>query len=163
RIFVGQGVTASGQDDTVAIAPFADHSMSPEAAFVKGENDLPLARVGNCVRANSEQIAGIDRRNHAAAARDKANFAEFAEDFAGEIKLHGVTSGGWGGRGGGHGGWPGGHESLRLKRHWPWVAESLPQARAMVSNTFSCLNSGLASRRFFPGQGVSWRPSGAFN
>ena len=76
--------------------------MGPEAAFAKSENDLALARVGDSMRANGEEIARIDRRDHAAAARNEAHFAEFAQDFAGKIELHGVSSGGLGGRGGGH-------------------------------------------------------------
>ena len=91
--------------------------MGPEAAFAQAENDLAVAGIGDVVRVHGQQIAGINRRNHAAATSDEADFAEFAQDFAGQIKLNGMARGGGGGCGGSHGDWPDGHESLRLKRH----------------------------------------------
>ena len=36
RILLCEGIAASGQDDAVAITPFANDAMGPEAAFAQG-------------------------------------------------------------------------------------------------------------------------------
>ena len=85
-IFFGEGVATRGESDAIALGPFARDTMDERSAAEKKENNFAAARVGGCVGADGKKIAGIDRRNHAAAVRDETNFAETVKDFGGEVE-----------------------------------------------------------------------------
>jgi hypothetical protein len=93
RIFFGERVAARGEDDAIAFGPFAHDTMNERAATEKKENNFTAARFGCGIGANGQEIAGINRRDHAAAVSDEADFAETMEDFGGEVEA-GVVSGG---------------------------------------------------------------------
>ena len=107
--------------------------MNEEPTAEQKENDLAAARIGGRFRAHREQVARINRGNHAAAVRDQAHLAETVQHLSGKIeagfllRLQSVSVNERARQ-----------EFLRLKRHCACVGESLPQARAIVSNTFSC-------------------------
>ncbi len=86
RIFFGERVAARGEDDAIALGPFAHDAMNERAAAEKEENNFAAARFGCGIGADGKEIAGIDRRDHAAAVRDEADFAETMEDFGGEVE-----------------------------------------------------------------------------
>jgi hypothetical protein len=90
-IFFWESVAAGGEDDAIALWPFAHDAMDERAATEEEENNIAAAGVGCGVGADGEEIAGIDRGNHAAAASDEADFAETMEDFGGEVEA-GVVS-----------------------------------------------------------------------
>jgi hypothetical protein len=86
RIFFGERVAARGEDDAIALWPFAHNAMNERAAAEKEKNNFAAARFGCGIGTDSEEIAGIDRRDHAAAVCDEADFAETMEDFGGEVE-----------------------------------------------------------------------------
>jgi hypothetical protein len=86
RIFFGERVTARGEDDAIAFGPFAHDAMNERAATEEKENNFTAARFGCGIGADGEEIAGINRRDHATAVRDEADFAETVEDFGGEVE-----------------------------------------------------------------------------
>ncbi len=65
--------------------------MNERAASEEEENNFATARVVSGFGADREEITGIDRRDHAAAVRDEADFAETVEDFGGKVEA-GVVS-----------------------------------------------------------------------
>ena len=85
-IFFGERVAARGEDDAIALWPFAHDAMDERAATEKEKNNFTAARVSCGIGTDGEEIAGIDRRDHAAAVRDEADFAETMEDFGGEVE-----------------------------------------------------------------------------
>ena len=93
RIFFGKRVAARGEDDAIALRPFARDAMNERAAAEKEENNFAAASVGSGIGAHCEEITGIDRRNHAAAVRDEADFTEAMEDFGGEVEAGVVSCG----------------------------------------------------------------------
>ena len=86
RIFFGERVAARGEDDATSLWPFAHDAMNERAATEEKENNFAAARFGRGIGTDGEEIAGIDRRDHAAAVRDEADFAEAMEDFGGEVE-----------------------------------------------------------------------------
>lgn len=98
RIFFGEGVAAGGEDDAIALGPFARDAMNERASTKKKENDFAAAGGGCGIRSYGDEIAGIDRRDHAAAVGDETDFAETMEDFCGEIEARIVRRGGAGHR-----------------------------------------------------------------
>jgi hypothetical protein len=86
RIFVGQRVTLRGESEKASVRPFARDAMEPETAFACAEHDVAWANVGDGLRANGDEVAGINGRDHAAALCDETNFAKAAQDFGGEIE-----------------------------------------------------------------------------
>jgi len=86
RIFFGERVAARGEDDAIALWPFAHDAMDERAATEEEENNFTAAGVGRGVGADGKEIAGIDRGDHAAAVGDEADFAETMEDFGGEVE-----------------------------------------------------------------------------
>jgi hypothetical protein len=85
-IFFGKRVAARGEDDATSLWPFAHDAMNERAATEEKENNFAAARFGRGIGTDGEEIAGIDRRDHAAAVRDEADFAETMEDFGGEVE-----------------------------------------------------------------------------
>jgi len=92
-IFFGERVAAGGEDDAIALWPFAHDAMDERAATEEKKNNFATARVGYGFGADGEEIAGVDRRNHAAAVGDEADFAETVEDFGGEVEACVVNRG----------------------------------------------------------------------
>jgi len=88
RIFMSEGVAARGEQKAIAVTPFAHDAMSPKTPFAQAKYDLAAASIRNAMRTNGKQVARVDCRNHAAAARDKADLAETAQDLGGEINVH---------------------------------------------------------------------------
>jgi hypothetical protein len=86
RIFLWEGVTAGGEDDAITLGPFAHDAMNERTAAEEEENNFAAARVGRGIGADGEEIAGVDRGDHAAAVGDEADFAETMEDFGGEVE-----------------------------------------------------------------------------
>ena len=86
RIFFGERVAARGEDDATSLWPFAHDAMNERAATEEKENNFTAARFGCGIGTDGKEIAGIDRRDHAAAVRDEADFAETMEDFGGEVE-----------------------------------------------------------------------------
>ena len=97
RIFFWEGVAASGEDDAITLGPFAGDAMKERASTEKEENNFAAARGGSGFGTDGDEIAGIDRRDHAAAVRDEADFAETVQDFGGEVETR-VMSGSGGRR-----------------------------------------------------------------
>jgi hypothetical protein len=91
RIFFGKRVTARGEDDAIALWPLAHDAMNERAASEEKENNFAAASVVSGFGADGEEIAGVDRRDHAAAVRDETNFAEAVEDFGGEVEASVVS------------------------------------------------------------------------
>jgi hypothetical protein len=85
-IFFGKRVAARGEDDAIALWPFAHDAMDERAATEEEENNFAAAGVGRGVGADGKEIAGIDRGDHAAAVGDEADFAETMKDFGGEVE-----------------------------------------------------------------------------
>jgi hypothetical protein len=75
-IFFGERVAARGEDDAIALWPFAHDAMNERAATEEEENNFTAARFGCGIGTDGEEIAGIDRGDHAAAVRDEADFAK---------------------------------------------------------------------------------------
>ncbi len=90
-IFLGECIATRGEDDAIALWPFAHDAMNERAASEEEENNFATARVVSGFGADREEITGIDRRDHAAAVRDEADFAETVEDFGGKVEA-GVVS-----------------------------------------------------------------------
>ena len=86
RIFFGERVAARGEDDAIALWPFAHDAVNERAAAEKKKNNFAAARFGCGIGTDGKEIAGIDRRDHAAAVCDEADFAETMEDFGGEVE-----------------------------------------------------------------------------
>jgi hypothetical protein len=86
RIFFGESVAARGENDAISLWPFAHDAMNEWAATEEEENNFAAARFGCGIGADGEEITGINRRDHAAAVCDEANFAETMEDFGGEVE-----------------------------------------------------------------------------
>jgi hypothetical protein len=91
RIFFGERVAARGEDNAIALWPYAHDAMNERPATEEEENNFAAARFGGGIGADGEQIAGIDRRNHTAAKRDETNFTEAMEDFGGEVEARVVS------------------------------------------------------------------------
>jgi len=84
RIFSGERIAAGCEDDATTLGPFAHNAMNERAVAEEKENNFAAVGVGCGIRADREEIAGVDRGDHAAAVGDEANFAETMEDFGGE-------------------------------------------------------------------------------
>src|SRR3984957_12802778 len=85
-IFFGERVAAGGEDDAIALWPFAHDAMDERAATEEEENNFAAAGVGRGAGADGKEIPGTDRGGHAAAVGDEADFAETMKDFGGEVK-----------------------------------------------------------------------------
>jgi hypothetical protein len=85
RIFLGEGVTASGEDDAVSLGPLAHYAVDEEASAEQEQNDLAEAGFGDGFGAHSEEIARVNRGNHAAAVGDEADLAETMQHIGGKI------------------------------------------------------------------------------
>jgi hypothetical protein len=59
-IFFGESVATRGENDAIALGPLAGDAMNVWAATEKEENDFTAACCGDIMRADGEQIAGID-------------------------------------------------------------------------------------------------------
>ena len=138
RIVLGQRVAAQNVNRLRLMIKDADDAMDEEVVGAADQNDVAhnwaITRKG----LNGQTVAGKDGWKHTAATGDKTDFREMEQGLNREIKVnfaarfwlvvhHGEE----------------GHEFFRLKRQEDWVAETLPQARAMVSKTRSCSNAGL--------------------
>src|SRR3954447_19686556 len=138
-----KGVATRRKEKAISIPPFAHDAMSPESPLAQAKHDLAAARIRNAMTSHSKQVARINRGDHAAAARNKANLTKAAQDLSSKIhtnlrQRHRSI----------HQNLPRSHEFLRLKRHWRCVGANLPHASAIVSKTFSCWNPGFLYSRF---------------
>src|SRR5919106_1622213 len=113
-------------DHAVRMPP---HETVREQAAIAFEQDhLAAADVSRARAFDVQQIAGLNRRRHAASVRTQSCRAEALDGLA-----HQRRSGSRSGV----------HEVLRTRLHWRTVGLIFPQASAVVSNTPSRTNAGL--------------------
>ena len=75
-IFLAECVAAGGEDDAVSLRPLAHHAVDEEASTEQKQNDLAATGIGDGFGADGEEVARINRGNHAAAVGDEADLAE---------------------------------------------------------------------------------------
>jgi hypothetical protein len=102
--------------------------MNEEPALSLAEDDLSDLCLGECLRLDSESIAGPQGWQHARTRDSNANRAALLEYFCGEAATAFLTGTNMHEKG---------QDLFRLKRHWPWLPCIFPQANASVSKTRS--------------------------
>jgi hypothetical protein len=104
--------------------------VNVEASLLQEKNDVAQYDFFGSRAFDGEQIAGPDRRDHAASQRPDCDRAARVQHFARKLKPH-VAS-----RTADRFHAPP-YDLRGRPRHWNCVPEILPQANAIVSNTFS--------------------------
>jgi hypothetical protein len=143
RVWLGRCVSPGSEQEATVLPPFLRHAMNAKTACAQMQDDISAAGGVFLFGANGQKVAGINRRNHASTELHDAHLAEAAQDLCSEIELDMLARRRHRGWHGSHG-LGANHEVFLLKRHCAWVAESLPQANAMVSKTFSHWKAGFA-------------------
>jgi hypothetical protein len=137
RVRLSRGISPSGEHEATTLAPSARHAMNAEAAIAQVQHDVSGASGVFFAGANGENVARVNRGDHASAQLDDLHVAKAAQHLGRKIELDMLARCRDMRRRCGRDGLARTHEVFLLKWHCAWVADSLPQARAMVSNTFS--------------------------